>query len=382
MKKLLPLLVLLVGVGVAALLIATGPKVQPRASEAVAPLVRIVTVAPSTLQFSVQTHGSVVPRTESELVPEVDGRVIEMSPSLVSGGFFKKGDVLLEIDGLDYEEGLEQARAGVARARSELTNAQKNDVRQKDLMRRGAVSDAAVDNSINQVRVAQAVVREANARLSRSQRDLERTKIMAPYDGRVRSERVDVGQFVRRGDNIGTIYAVDFAEVRLPIPNADLAYLDLPLGNGEPEVSTPPLVTLRADFAGTAQQWQGQVVRTEGELDPTTRMIHVVARIPEPYSREGGRSPLAVGMFVDAQIHGQTLDGVSVLPRSALRGANRVMVVDANDQLRFREVEVLRLADEKVYIGKGLEQGERVCISPLQSTADGMQVRVAEDTNS
>lgn len=382
MKKLLPLLVLLVGVGVAALLIATGPKVQPRASEAVAPLVRIVTVAPSTLQFSVQTHGSVVPRTESELVPEVDGRVIEMSPSLVSGGFFKKGDVLLEIDGLDYEEGLEQARAGVARARSELTNAQKNDVRQKDLMRRGAVSDAAVDNSINQVRVAQAVVREANARLSRSQRDLERTKIMAPYDGRVRSERVDVGQFVRRGDNIGTIYAVDFAEVRLPIPNADLAYLDLPLGNGEPEVSTPPLVTLRADFAGTAQQWQGQVVRTEGELDPTTRMIHVVARIPEPYNREDGRSPLAVGMFVDAEIHGQMLDDVSVLPRSALRGPNRVMVVDANDQLRFREVEVLRLADEKVYIGKGLEQGERVCISPLQSTADGMQVRVAEDTNS
>lgn len=382
MKNLLPLLVLLIGVGAAALLIATGPKVQPRASEAVAPLVRIVTVAPSTLQFSVQTHGSVVPRTESELVPEVDGRVLQMSASLVSGGFFKKGDVLLEIDGLDYEEGLEQARAGVARARSELTNAQKNDVRQKDLMRRGAVSDAAVDNSINQVRVAQAVVREANARLSRSQRDLERTKIMAPYDGRVRSERVDVGQFVRRGDNIGTIYAVDFAEVRLPIPNADLAYLDLPLGNGEPEVSSPPLVTLRADFAGTAQQWQGQVVRTEGELDPTTRMIHVVARIAEPYSRDGGRSPLAVGMFVDAEIHGQTLDGVSVLPRSALRGPNRVMVVDANDQLRFREVEVLRLADEKVYIGKGLKQGERVCISPLQSTADGMQVRVAEDTTS
>lgn len=381
MRKLLPLIVLLAGFGLAALLMATGPKVQPRESETVAPLIRVVTVAPTTLQFSVQTHGSVVPRTESELVPEVDGRVVEMSPFLVSGGFFSKGDVLLEIDRLDYEVGLEQARAGVARARSELDNARKNQVRQKDLKRRGAVSDAAVDDSMNQVRVAQAVVREANARLSRSERDLDRTQIIAPYDGRVRSERVDVGQFVRRGESIGTIYAVDFAEVRLPIPNADLAYLDLPLGSIDPNTSAQAAVTLSANFAGAEQQWLGQVVRTEGELDPTTRMIHVVARIPEPYNSESGRSPLAVGMFVDAEIHGQTLDDVSVLPRSALRGNNRVLVVGANDQLRFREIEVLRLADDNVYVGKGLVAGERVCVSALQSTSDGMQVRVAETSS-
>lgn len=382
MKKLLPLVVLLVGIGAAALLIATGPKVQPRASDTIAPLIRVTTVVPTTLQFSVQTHGSVVPRTESELVPEVDGRVIDMSPSLVSGGFFAKDDVLLTIDRLDYEVGLEQARAGVARAQSELDNAQKNQVRQQDLMNRGAVSDSQVDDSVNRVRVAQAVLREAKARLSRSQRDLDRTQIVAPYDGRVRAERVDIGQFVRRGESIGTIYAVDFAEVRLPIPNADLAYLDLPLGKVEQEAAVQASVTLTANFAGSLQQWQGQVVRTEGELDPTTRMVHVVARIPQPYNRENGRAPLAVGMFVDAEIHGQTLAEVSVLPRSALRGESRVLVVDANDQLRFREVEVLRLANDKVYIGNGLTQGERVCISPLQSTTDGMQVRVAEDVAS
>jgi RND family efflux transporter MFP subunit len=230
--------------------------------------------------------------------------------------------------------------------------------------------------------VGQAVLREAKARLSRSERDLDRTQIVAPYDGRVRSERVDVGQFVKRGESIGTIYAVDFAEVRLPIPNADLAYLDLALGSVGPETSAQPSVTLSANFAGTEHQWLGQVVRTEGELDPTTRMIHVVARIPEPYGTAKGRAPLAVGMFVDAEIHGQTLDAVSVLPRSALRSDKRVLVVDTNGQLRFREVEVLRLADDKVYIGNGLVEGERVCISALQSTSDGMQVRVAEAAGS
>ena len=235
MKTWLPLFVLLGGLGAAVLLIITGPKVQPRESASVKPLVRAVTVAPASHQFSVQTHGSVTPRTESELVPEVGGRVIAMSSALVSGGFFDKGDVLLEIDRLDYEVALEQAHAGVARALSELNNAQKTSVRQKDLVSRGAVSDAEVDDSTNQVRVAQARLREAKAQLSRARRDLERTRIVAPYDGRVRSERVDIGQFVRRGDRIGTLYAVDYAEVRLPVPNADLAYLNLPLGRTSPE---------------------------------------------------------------------------------------------------------------------------------------------------
>ncbi len=382
MKKLLPLVVLLAGIGAAALLIATGPKVVPHASDAVAPLIRIVEVTPQSHQFSVSTHGSVKPRTESDLVPEVDGRVVLMSASLVSGGFFAEGDVLLEIDRLDYEVALEQARAGLARAQSELNNARKNHVRLQDLKTRGSVSDAEVDNGLNQVRVTEAVLREANARLMRSKRDLERTKILAPYDGRVRAESVDVGQFVRRGQSIGAIYAVDFAEVRLPVPNADLAYLDLPLGNGDQPEAEQALVTLSAEFAGSQQKWQGHVVRTEGELDPNTRMVHVVAQIPKPYGPHNGGTPLAVGMFVDAEIHGRILPGVSVLPRSALRGDNRVMVVDANDQLRFRDVDVLRLVDDMVYVGDGLIAGERVCISPLRSTADGMRVRVAPDSAS
>lgn len=378
MKTWLPLFVLLGGLGAAVLLIITGPKVQPRESASVKPLVRAVTVAPALHQFNVQTHGSVTPRTESELVPEVGGRVIAMSSALVSGGFFDKGDVLLEIDRLDYEVALEQAHAGVARALSELNNAQKTSVRQKDLVSRGAVSDAEVDDSTNQVRVAQARLREAKAQLSRARRDLERTRIVAPYDGRVRSERVDIGQFVRRGDRIGTLYAVDYAEVRLPVPNADLAYLNLPLGRTSSEFSTQPKVILRANFAGVAQRWEGLIVRTEGELDPTTRMIHVVAQIPEPYSVDDSNAPLAVGMFVEAEILGQRVAGVSILPRAALRGRDQVLVVDDNDQLRFRQVKVLRLADEEVYIGGGLEQGERVCVSPLQNTVEGLRVRIIE----
>ncbi|MFT7653239.1 MAG: RND family efflux transporter MFP subunit, partial [Candidatus Azotimanducaceae bacterium] len=216
---------------------------------------------------------------------------------------------------------------------------------------------------------------------SRARRDRARTSLVAPYDGRVRSERVDIGQFVKRGTAIGVIYAVDFAEVRLPIHDQELAYLDLPLSQAPQSNKVLAAVTLTAEFAGSTHQWQGEVVRTEGELDPTTRMVHVVARVPNPYVGGDDQAPLAVGLFVDAQIHGDVLDNVTVLPRSALRNDDQVLLVDANNQLRSRTVEVLRLADDEVYVGGGLTKGDRVCISALQSTSEGMLVRVANDAS-
>jgi len=379
MKRLLPILILLAGFSTAAILIATGPQITPQASQIVAPLVRVVIAQPQTRQFTVKTHGSVTPRTESELIPEVDGRVIDISPELVSGGFFSQGDLLFRIDPLDYDVALEQARAGLARAQSDLTNARKNHLRQEDLITRGAISDAQRDDALNRVTIAEATLREANARLARARRDRDRTMVVAPYDGRVRTERVDVGQFVRRGISIGTIYAVDYAEVRLPIHNHQLAYLDLPLNQASATQDNGAKVTLTAEFAGEVHEWRGEVVRTEGELDPETRMVQVVARVRAPYADPDSRAPLSVGLFVDAKIHGETLQDVTVLPRSALRSESHVLLVDANNQLRLREVEVLRLADDEVFIGKGLEQGDRVCISSLQSSSEGMLVRVVQD---
>ncbi|MDP6376383.1 MAG: efflux RND transporter periplasmic adaptor subunit [Pseudomonadales bacterium] len=375
-RVLLPFLVVIVGVGAAAVLIATGPRVEMRAPEQVAPVVRTVTAEPRTVRLSVNTHGTVVPRTESDLVPEVSGRVVEVSPALASGGFFVEGDVLLRIDPLDYEVALEQARAGLARAESELLNARKDLKRQSNLKQRNATSEAQRDDSANRARVGEATVREANARLSRARRDLARTAIVAPYDGRVRSEQVDVGQFVNRGAPVAKIFAVDFAEVRLPIHDEELAFLDLPM-LGEVVGSVPVPVTLRARFAGEDHEWQGLVVRTEGELDPRTRMVNAVARVADPYAVGEGKPPLSVGLFVDAEIHGTHFKDVIELPRQALRGEGRVFVVDATNQLRFRDVDVLRVSRDRVFLSAGVSAGERVCVSPVQATEDGMLVRLA-----
>jgi multidrug efflux pump subunit AcrA (membrane-fusion protein) len=215
----------------------------------------------------------------------------------------------------------------------------------------------------------------------------------------VREERVGVGQFVNRGSAVARLYAIDYVEVRLPVPDRQLAYLDLPLlrpgsdpssgRNGRGGIEKGPAVTLSANFAGADYSWKGHVERTEGEIDARSRMVHVVARVEAPYERaaDGGRPPLAVGLFVRAEIEGREVPGAVVLPRSAVfevaaedregRGApeSRVWVVDADDRLRARAVEVLHTDRDHVVIGSGLAAGQRVVVSPLETAVEDMAVR-------
>ena len=195
----------------------------------------------------------------------------------------------------------------------------------------------------------------------------------------MREKTADVGQFVTVGAPVARVYAVDAAEIRLPLPDAELAYLDLPLNyRGESGRVRGPRVTLRTTFAGRRHEWEGRIVRTEGEIDPRTRMVHVVAEVRDPYGRGADpmRPPLAAGMFVEAEIDGRTVQDVAVLPRAARRGADQVLIVDGENRLRFRQVDLLRTTIDEVFVRSGLHTGERVILSPLEAVSDGMRVRV------
>lgn len=377
MRWVLPIAVLVVGAIGAFLLLATRPRVEVEPHRERTPRVRVLIVTPRTVKLSVSTHGTVAPRTESQLIPEVSGPVVAVSESLVSGGFFEEGDVLLEIDPSDYETGVTRSRAALVRAESQHQKARKDLERRRGLFERGAASDAQVDDTVNAERLAGAAVTEARSTLEQAERDLARTRVRAPFAGRVRDEQVGVGQFVNRGTSVGTIYATDLVEVRLPIPDRQLALLELPLGrNGEAEGVQRPEVTLHAQFAGGEHTWHGVVQRTEGEIDPKTRMVNVVAQVESPYERARleGRPPLAVGLFVRAEIQGREVDGVVVLPRSAVHKRDRVWIVDAAGRLRERTVQVLTSRKDEVVIAGGLEAGDQVVISPLDSAVEGMVV--------
>jgi RND family efflux transporter MFP subunit len=375
----LPLAILAFAVVAAVAMVALRPDVETRPPEVKPPLVRVADVTFQERQLTVTSQGTVNPRTESALVPEVSGKVIWVSPSFVSGGFFEKGHVLLKIDAHDYQQALIRSRAEVANAKLRLAQEEAEfEVAHSEWDDLGQGEATSLTLREPQLENAKAAVAAAEANLVTAERNLERTEIRAPYAGRVRQKNVDVGQFVTTGSPMGVIYAIDYAEIRLPLPDRDLAYLDLPLlYRGQSANRKWPKVTLRADFAGRVHEWEGRVVRTEGEIDPQSRMVHAVAQVTNPYgrSKDPDRPPLAAGLFVEAEIEGVKAENVVVLPRSALRDNDRVLVVDDDNRLRFRDVDLLRVTREEIFVQGGLAAGERVCLSPLEAVTDGMKVR-------
>lgn len=377
-KILLPILILIIGAGGAAILFASKDVVETRQPEILPPLVRVSTVQPQKVQMIVATQGTVAPRTESTLIAQVAGQIRTVSSTFASGGFFEKGDLLLTLDPRDYEVAVSQAKVQVAQAELRISREQEEaDIAYQEWEKIGKGQPSALVLRKPQIAEAEATLEAALGSLIRAKLNLERTYIRAPYAGRVRSKNADVGQYMGPGSPIGRIYAVDYAEVRLPIANQDLAFLHLDFGfRGQTENRKGPTVKLHADFGGQTHTWEGQIVRVEGEVDARSRMVNLVARIDNPYgrSKDSNRPPLAVGMYVTAEVLGKMAENVYTIPRAALR-ANRDILVVTDNRLYFREIEILRADAEKVIVKSGLNPGDLLCLSPLDTAVDGMRVR-------
>ena len=368
-KKILPVAVLLGASLVASVLLAWEPEVSLKPPSALLPAVRVIAVSMQTKTLTVASEGVLKPSTESTLVPEVDGRILWLAESLVIGGHFDKGDELLRIDPADYQAAADEAQAILTQAAVEEEFARDEFERNKKLYRQKLVSQTKYDDSKRHLSLRSAEKQRAKIALGRSQRDLKRTVISAPYTGRVRTESVAAGQFVRRGEVIAELYANDRFEVRLPVARDQLRYLNLPQSTQQFIKPTP--VRFSAGYGSRGHSWQGELVRGEAEVDARSRMFYGIAEIEsEKVSR-----PLLMGMFVQAQIEGVVVEGVVSLPRVAVRDDQHVLVVDAEDRLRVRAVEVLRSEQDQVLIASGLKAGERVCISPLDVVVDGMRVK-------
>ncbi len=349
--------------------------------EATPLMVDVAEVVKQDVPVSVSSQGTVMPRTQTTLIAEVAGRVVKVSPKFEAGGFFEAGEMLLQIDDRDYRAELKRAEAAVASARSNLALEKgRAEVAYRDWLkfsngvkRKGEADELAQRKP--QLAEAQARLDSAEADLTRAQDDLDRTTIRLPYAGMVQQKQVDIGQYVTLGTQLGKTFAVDIAEVRLPIPDDRLNYLNLPSIAGTE--SPTPSVTLSAEQGDQVYEWQARLIRTEGVLDERSRVLFAVAEVSDPYGLNTPRNaPLRIGTFVQANIAGKTIADVVVLPRHILRTGNQVWVVDDSNRLVNRKVKLLRTDGALAYIYQGLETGERVSLSSAPFAVAGTQVQL------
>ncbi len=363
-------------------MMAGKPKPPKKPIGDTSPLVEVVTPETQAVQFQVKAHGVVKPRTETTLVSEVSGVVENVSDKFVVGGYFKAGEVLLQIDPTDYQVNVEQAKARLASQKAKYLQEQaKAEQARKEWDLTGRSREKAPVLALRQpfLLEAKANMESAQADLKKAEQKLARTTIRAPYDGMVKVKQADVGQFVSMGTQLGTTFAVDYAEIRLPLTDQDLAYIDAPNWGKQSAEQYQTPVELVATYAGQEHRWQAQLIRMEGVVNEQSRVHYAVAQITDPYGVNdltNTQTPLKIGTFVTAHISGKKEDNLVKLPRDAFKDLTRVLVSDKGNQLYYRDLEIARAESDYVYVRGGLEDGDRIVMTSIESPVQGMKLRV------
>jgi RND family efflux transporter MFP subunit len=369
-----------IGLGVFVFIVITANKPQLKRTDppTPVPMVRVVAVQVETVSVPIVGQGTVRPLREIQIIPEVSGRVLSVSPALVSGGGFKNGETLLRIDPTDYELAVTLAQARIKDSVSSLRLMEEEAAAARDEWRLLNADKAdTLDQppplvaKLPQLEAAKAQLAADRADLQKALLNLERTEIKAPFDGRVIEENAGAGQYVSPGQPVATIFSTEVAEIVVPLEDESLYWFHVPGFTPGDGPGAPATVSAR--IAGRNLTWQGRVDRSEGKVDERTRMINVIVRVEAPYAT---KPPLAAGLFASVEIQGRTIPEAAIVPRAALRENDRVWVVDDTGRLAFRDIEVARLYPDRAILTDGLRAGELVVISPLNAVTDGMAVRI------
>jgi len=375
MRILVTLLLCLGLLGGAGALVGLMAKFKPEAQKVervrVLPGVDVRTVQTADVSFIIPTQGLVRAIRSTVLAAEVAGRVATVSPRFKTGERFQEGEVLVELEASDYRSAIIQAESAVVEARAALVQEQARAEQALRDWNKIAPGQPPTELAARkpQLQSAEARVLAAEDARDRARRDLERTRIRAPFTGRLRVTHTEVGSFLTPGARVADFESTGRYEIRLPVSLDDYAFLGSALG-GE--------ATLNAVIGGRELRWQGRLVRTEGEVEQSSRSINLVAELAEDADRRSVF--LKPGLFLQAKVTSQTFQGVFAVPRRALINAEHLLIIDAEDRVSVRKVRVLRGGRDTVFIDDGLKNGERVCLTSLPAPVNGMQVRVIATT--
>lgn len=350
------------------------PEVENQVATSEAPIAFVQEVEFGPMNLSVRTQGEVAPRREIQLSAQIAGQIKSVSPSFANGGVFQEGETLLAIEDADYRLAVTRARANVAQSEQQLAVEEaEGALAARDFEE---LSGSAVGQDASVLTLRKPQLAAARANLDAAEADLEdallalrRTKITAPFNGRIRSINANVGQYVSPGQNLGQVFSSDIAEVRLSLTDEDLAKLQLPFAF-EAKGEDAPLVRFTAQAAGAEREWVGRIARVDAAIDASTRQISAIAEVVDPYGAGADEGfPLAFGLFVSAEIMGPTIDYGTIVPYVSLQRDGSVFVVNENDQLRSKTPVIIAQTGEGYVTTGGLEPGDLLVVSPITSSS-------------
>ena len=339
-------------------------------------------VTQTNLDFNVTAQGEVRPRREIIVAPQIAGRIAFVSPDFIDGGFIRRGQVLVRLETADYQLAVVRAQSGVASAEQRLAREQAEaEIARQDLIDLGITDSSPLARREPQLAEAEAALESAKAQLADAELALSRTAVVAPFDGRVREETVEVGQFASPGQSLGRVFATDVVEVALPITDDQLGQLGLPLAFAETASEKGPEVQFTAAVAGQVRQWTGRVTRTSAAVNPQTRLINIIAQLDDPYgagSDDG--APMAPGLFVNADIAGREIENLLLAPRSAIRGGDNIFIGKPDDGiLRIFKVDLVHSSPDGAWFrSPDVAPGDLAIISPIRGSNDGMSITILQ----
>ena len=379
-KKLIPFAIF-GGLLLVAVIIRMNPPEAPQRPAFSGPIMTVETrvVAEQDYPIVLESYGTVQPRTRSILVAQVGGQIVSINPNVRDGGFFEEGDVLANIDARDYEADVRIAGALLTDAQQTLAEAEaRTNQAREDWDRLGNTGEAPdLVLRIPQLKAAKARIISAESTLRKTELDLERTQIIAPFAGRILRKLVDIGQVVSPNTQLAEIYATDVVEIRLPLRNRDLPFIDLPESYRFGTVSrvTGGQVMIHSELGGE-ETWDATLIRTEGAIDETARQLHVIAQIDDPFGHDNeDHTPIKIGQYVTARLQGKTVPRALVIPNNTIYQGSYVYIVE-DEILRRRNIEIGWQNDTDALISDGLAPGDLLVMTPLGQVTSGIRVSV------
>jgi len=372
-SRIAPILIILIGSFFAFIISLSSPKPQKGIELPKPTPVFYEVITKKDISLKILTNGEVKPLNEINLISQVSGQIVEAADEFVDGGIIKAGSPLVWIDDRDYKLAVISAESRVAQA-SKLLEREiaESELAKNDWEELGLGEASPLTLRIPQLREAEAAEKAALADLEKAKLNLERTIVKLPFQGIIRQKKTGVGQFVGTGSILATAFSTEEVLIALPLTDTELSYLGLPLAYEEERPFSGPKVNFYSLVSNKKSEWEGRIVRTAGSIDPLTRLVYVYAEVINPYQQS---PPLAIGMFVDAVIEGKTIKNGFLVPNSAINNNSNIYVINTNDNLEIRKIEVLGTENDYVIIKGEIYEGERVVVSPLNNAKDGMALK-------